>query len=85
MNTVLALAQVAIKELYRRKDFYVLFVMTAIITLLMGSANFFNDKEIVRNLKELCLLLIWISALVIAVGTGSRPPEGPVYDVFEVL
>ena len=22
---------------------------------------------------------------LVAVGTGSRPPEGPVYDVFEVL
>jgi hypothetical protein len=26
----------------------------------------------------------WLNK-VIAVGTGSRPPEGPVYDVFEVL
>ncbi|MBN8899453.1 MAG: hypothetical protein BGO51_28210 [Rhodospirillales bacterium 69-11] len=26
----------------------------------------------------------WLNG-VIAIGTGSRPPEGPVYDVFEVL
>lgn len=26
----------------------------------------------------------WLNR-VIAVGTGRRPPEGPVYDVFEVL
>ena len=26
----------------------------------------------------------WLNKIV-AVGTGSRPPEGPVYDVFEVL
>ncbi|MGE0416028.1 MAG: DUF3237 domain-containing protein [Acetobacteraceae bacterium] len=26
----------------------------------------------------------WLNR-VIAIGTGSRPPEGPVYDVFEVL
>jgi Protein of unknown function (DUF3237) len=26
----------------------------------------------------------WLNK-IIAVGTGSRPPEGPVYDVFEVL
>jgi hypothetical protein len=26
----------------------------------------------------------WMNS-VIAVGTGNRPPEGPVYDVFEVL
>jgi hypothetical protein len=26
----------------------------------------------------------WLNR-VIAVGTGHRPPEGPVYDIFEVL
>ena len=26
----------------------------------------------------------WLNR-IIAVGTGSRPPEGPVYDIFEVL
>jgi len=45
MNTILALSGVVIKELYRRKDFYVLFVMTAVITLLMGSVSFFNGQE----------------------------------------
>ena len=53
MNTVLAIASVVIKELYRRKDFYVLFVLTALITLVMGSVSFFNDAKIVRYLKEI--------------------------------
>jgi hypothetical protein len=26
----------------------------------------------------------WLNG-IIAIGVGSRPPEGPVYDVFEVL
>jgi ABC-type transport system involved in multi-copper enzyme maturation permease subunit len=72
MNTVFALAGVVLKEMYRRKDFYVLFVLTAVITLLMASMNFFNDSHIVRYIKGICLLLIWISALVMAVGTGAR-------------
>ena len=72
MNNVLAMAGVVIKELYRRKDFYVLFVMTAIITLLLGSMRFFNNAGIVRFLKEICLLLIWISTLVIAITTAAR-------------
>ena len=45
MNTVFALAGVVIKELYRRKDFYVLFVLTALMTLIMGSVNFFHDEN----------------------------------------
>jgi ABC-type transport system involved in multi-copper enzyme maturation permease subunit len=72
MNTVFALAGVVIKELYRRKDFYVLFVLTAVITLLLGSVSFFNDPKIVRYVKEIALLLIWLSGLVIAIGTTAR-------------
>jgi len=72
MNTIFALAGVVIKELYRRKDFYVLFVLTALITLVMGSVNFFHEAQIVSYLKEICLLLIWISALVVAIGTTAR-------------
>src|SRR5438552_963172 len=46
LKTVLAIAGVVIRELYRRKDFYVLFVLTAVITLLMGSVKFFGDDKI---------------------------------------
>src|ERR1700757_2743856 len=72
MNTICALASVVIKELYRRKDFYVLFILTALITLVMGSVTFFNDAKIARYLKEICLLLVWISSLVIAITTTAR-------------
>ena len=78
LSTVSALSGIVIKELYRRKDFYVLFVITAVITLLMGSVNFFHEEKIVRYLKDICLLLIWISSLVIAIATTARqlPPSG---------
>ena len=87
MNTVLALSGVVIKELYRRKDFYVLFVLTAVITLLMGSVSFFNDAGIVRYVKEIALLLIWVSALVIAIGTTARqiPAEREHRTIFPLL
>jgi len=87
MNTVLALSGVVIKELYRRKDFYVLFVMTAVLTLLMASVNFFHDAKIVRILKDVCLLLIWISALVIAITTTARqiPAEREQRTIFPLL
>ncbi len=87
MRTVSALAGVVIKELYRRKDFYVLFVLTAVITLVMASVNFFHDARIVRYVKELCLLLIWISGLVIAIGTTARqlPAERENRTIFPLL
>src|SRR5262245_35670059 len=71
-NKVLAIAGVVIRELYRLKDFYVLFVLTALITLVMGFVNFFNETHIVRYLKEICLFLIWGASLVIAISTTAR-------------
>ena len=87
MNTIFAMAGVVIKELYRRKDFYVLFILTALITLLMGSVTFFHDAKIARYLKEICLLLVWISALVIAIGAGARqlPAERENRTIFPLL
>jgi ABC-type transport system involved in multi-copper enzyme maturation permease subunit len=72
MNAIFCLAGIVIKELYRRKDFYVLFVITAVITLLMGTVTFFHQAGIVRYLKDICLLLIWVSSLVIAIVTTAR-------------
>jgi ABC-type transport system involved in multi-copper enzyme maturation permease subunit len=87
MNAPFAIASVVIKESYRRKDFYVLFVLTAVLTLALGSASFFNDHSIVRYLKEVCLLFIWISALVIAVTTAARqiPAERENRTIFPLL
>jgi Cu-processing system permease protein len=87
MNTVFAISNVVIKELYRRKDFYVLFVLTALITLMLGAVNFFNEERIVRYMKEITLLLIWISALVITVLMAARqiPAERESRTIFPLL
>ena len=87
MNRILAVAEVVIRELIRRKDFYVLFVLTAAITLLMGSITFFNEDDIARYVKEICLLLIWLATLVIAVTTAGRqlPAEKESRTIFPLL
>jgi len=87
MNKIFALAGVVIKELYRRKDFYVLFVLTALITIAAGMANFFKDDKIILYVKDICLLLIWISALIIAIVTTSRqiPAEREARTIFPLL
>ena len=72
MNVITAIVIVVLKEMVRRKDFYVLFVITALITLVMGSVNIFQDKSIAGYLKELALLLIWVCSLVIAIATTAR-------------
>jgi ABC-type transport system involved in multi-copper enzyme maturation permease subunit len=87
MNKIFAVSAVVIKELYRRKDFYVLFILTAGITLLMWSMNFFHDDHIIRFIKEICLALIWISTLVIAITTTARqiPAERESRTIFPLL
>lgn len=87
MNNIFAVAGVVIKEMYRRKDFYVLLIMTGQITAVMGSVRFFHDDRIVRYLKEICLLLIWISSLAIAIGTTARqiPAERESRTIFPLL
>lgn len=87
MAKILAVAGVVIKEMVRRKDFYVLFILTALITLLLGSVNLFNDENIGRYLKEICLLLIWMSSLVFSVVTAGRqiPAERENRTIFPLL
>src|SRR5580658_3159280 len=72
MKNIFAVAGVVIKELYRRKDFYVLFIVTVLICLVMAMVNIFDDDKIIRYLKEICLLLVWISSMVIAITTTAR-------------
>jgi len=72
MKNIAAVSSIVIKELYRRKDFYVLFILTVLICLVMASVSIFNDHNIIRYLKEICLLLIWVSSLVIAITTTAR-------------
>ena len=72
MNNIFAVDGIVIKELYRRKDFYVLFILTVVICLVMASVNIYNDNEIIRYIKSICLLLIWVSSLVIAITTTAR-------------
>lgn len=87
IHNALALSGVVLKELYRRKDFYVLFVLTALITLLLGSINVFGEENVARYLKEVCLLLIWVSSLVIAITTAARqiPAEKENRTIFPLL
>jgi ABC-type transport system involved in multi-copper enzyme maturation permease subunit len=87
MKNVWALSSVVLKESVRRKDFYVLFVITALITLMMGSVNLFHDSQIDRYLKEICLLLIWISLLVIAITMAARqiPAERESRTIYPLL
>jgi len=87
MRNVTALAHVVLLEMYRRKDFYVLFIVTVLLTAVMGSVTFFNDPNIIRYLKDICLFLIWASSLFIAIGAAARqiPAERESRTIFPLM
>lgn len=87
VGNILAIASVVVTELCRRKDFYVLFILTALITLVMGSVSFFDMENVSRYLREICLFLIWVSSLVITVVTTARqlPAERENRTLFPLL
>jgi len=87
MNSVLAVSIVVIKELYRKKDFYVLLVLALLIIGGMSIAGVLGDEKTLLALKEICFLLIWISGLVIAVGTSVKqfPAERENRTIFPLL
>jgi Cu-processing system permease protein len=72
MNNILVITSIVIKELIRRKDAYVLLIIVVLLTLMSGSVHFFGDMKMIRYMKELCLLLVWISSIVIAVTLAAR-------------
>ncbi|HEX3627832.1 MAG TPA: ABC transporter permease [Verrucomicrobiae bacterium] len=87
MRNVVAIAKVVLLEMYRRKDFYVLFIVTVLITAVMGSVTFFHDPNIVQYLKDLCLFLILASSLFIAIGATARqiPAERESRTIFPLM
>ena len=62
-------------------------LLTGLLTLAAGSATFFDDEKITGYMKELCLLLIWVSSLVIAITTAARqiPVERESRTLFPLL
>jgi Cu-processing system permease protein len=87
MSKVLAIAQIVLKESLRRKDFYVLLILTFLLCLILASLTFFNEKGIVRYFQEFCLLLIWLSTLVIGMVISARqiPIEKQSRTIFPLL
>lgn len=87
LGVVGAIGQVVIKELARRKDFYVLFILTALITFALAAADFFGETQVVRYVKEISLLLIWVASIVITVTTAARqiPAERESRTIYPLL
>ncbi len=87
MKKTRAIAHIVVLEMIRRKDIYVMFFLTAVITLLLGTVNIFGEARIARYLKEICLTLVWLFSLIIATVSAARqiPAERDNRTIFPLL
>lgn len=67
-----AVSRLAILELYRRRDVLVAFILAAAIMVPLASFSLFGVQGVVRHLQEVALLLVWLFAIVIGLGTAGR-------------
>lgn len=72
-----ALCALSLRELYRRKDVWVVFVLGLLVLTPLSAIKPYGIGGASRHLYEIALLLIWFSATVIAIGVAGRqfPPE----------
>jgi ABC-type Na+ efflux pump permease subunit len=67
-----AIAGLAVRELFRRKDVYVALILGGALLTPLAGVNLFGVEGIVRYLREVALLLVWIFAVAVTVPTAAR-------------
>lgn len=72
MRQILAIAGLLIKEIFRKKDFYVALVLSAVILFYASQFQFYNLDNIYRYLMEIGLALCFIFSIVLTVALAAR-------------
>ncbi len=82
-----ALACLSVRELYRRKDMIVVFVLASVILLPLTFFTPFGVTGAGRYMNELALLLVWLFSIVIGLGVSARlfPPEFESRTIYPML
>lgn len=77
MNVPRAMTKLLLKEIFRKKDFYVAFILGAAIVVYMADLKFYNVSKISRYLLETGLTLVfWLSAvLTVTIAARQYPAE----------
>ncbi len=72
LQRIWALVALSMLELYRRKDVLVAFLLAAVIIVPLTFLNVFGVEGVVRYLREVTLLLIWLFSIVIGITVAAR-------------
>ena len=86
MGPVWALSKLVIKEIFRKKDFYVALILIAVILFYASQLQFYNVKNIVRYLMEIGLMLVFLFSVILTVSlaSASEPSLNEVMPVFSL-
>ena len=72
MTPVLAIARLVIKEIFRKKDFYVALVLIGVILFYAQSLQFYDVKSVSRYLMEIGLALIYFFSVILTAALAAR-------------
>ncbi|MBI3251805.1 MAG: ABC transporter permease [Candidatus Omnitrophica bacterium] len=72
MKPVWALSKLVIKEIFRKKDFYVALILIGVILFYAAQLQFYNVKNIVRYLMEIGLWLVFSFSVILTVTLAAR-------------
>ena len=72
MTPVLAIVRLVIKEIFRKKDFYVALILIGVILFYAQGLQFYNVQNISRYLMEIGLALIFLFSVILTVALASR-------------
>ncbi|MCF7854975.1 MAG: ABC transporter permease [Candidatus Pacebacteria bacterium] len=75
---VTAVAAASILELFRRKDVYVALILAAAIIFPLTTVALFGVEGVVRYLREIALMLMWLFSIVLTITTAARQFPGEI-------
>ena len=73
MRQISAIVVSTLRELLRKKDFYVLFILMGVFLAFMASQTFFGVQGVSRYVIDLGYSMAVISSVIISVVTAARP------------
>lgn len=72
MSPIFALSKLLIKEIFRKKDFYVALILIGVSLFYASKLQFYNVNRIVRYLMEIGLALIYLFSMILTVTLAAR-------------
>ena len=72
MRTILAVSELLIKEIFRKKDFYVALILCAVLLLYASRLEFYNVANIYKYLMEIGLTLSFTFSAILTVALAAR-------------